>query len=64
MCGAVRCGARRSTGMWTRDEGGHGTAEPAVQDYLKAIFQLTEEGGSGAAITTSQVAEALSVTTA
>ncbi len=37
---------------------------PAVQDYLKAIFQLTEEGGSGAAITTSQVAEALSVTTA
>jgi DtxR family Mn-dependent transcriptional regulator len=38
---------------------------PAVQDYLKAIFQLTESAGpDGGVITTSQVAEALSVTTA
>jgi DtxR family Mn-dependent transcriptional regulator len=38
---------------------------PAVQDYLKAIFQLTEAAGpEGGVITTSQVAEALSVTTA
>ena len=37
---------------------------PAVQDYLKAIFQLAEEAGTEDAITTSQVAEALSVTTA
>jgi DtxR family Mn-dependent transcriptional regulator len=38
---------------------------PAVQDYLKAIFQLTEAAGpDGGVITTSQVAEALSVTTA
>lgn len=36
---------------------------PAVQDYLKAMFQLTEEA-AGEAITTSQVADALSVTTA
>jgi DtxR family transcriptional regulator, Mn-dependent transcriptional regulator len=37
---------------------------PAVQDYLKAIFQLTEEGGPEAVITTTQVADALSVTNA
>lgn len=38
---------------------------PAVQDYLKAIFQLAESAGpDGGVITTSQVAEALSVTTA
>lgn len=38
---------------------------PAVQDYLKAIFQLAEAAGpDGGVITTSQVAEALSVTTA
>jgi DtxR family Mn-dependent transcriptional regulator len=37
---------------------------PAVQDYLKAIYQLAEaEQGTGP-VTTSQVAEALSVTTA
>jgi DtxR family Mn-dependent transcriptional regulator len=37
---------------------------PAVQDYLKAIYQLADESGGGAPITTSQVAEALIVTTA
>lgn len=37
---------------------------PAVQDYLKAIFQLAEDAGGDEAITTSQVADALSVTTA
>ena len=37
---------------------------PAVQDYLKAIFQIAESGEHRGAITTSQVAEALSVTTA
>lgn len=37
---------------------------PAVQDYLKAIFQIAESAEHEGAITTSQVAEALSVTTA
>lgn len=37
---------------------------PAVQDYLKAIYQLAESGRGGEVVTTSQVAEALSVTTA
>lgn len=37
---------------------------PAVQDYLKALFQLAEDAGGEEAITTSQVADALSVTTA
>lgn len=37
---------------------------PAVQDYLKAIFQIVESGEHEGAVTTSQVAEALSVTTA
>lgn len=37
---------------------------PAVQDYLKAIFQIAESGEHEGAITTSQVADALSVTTA
>lgn len=38
---------------------------PAVQDYLKAIYQLTESGRTEAgAVTTTQVADALSVTTA
>jgi DtxR family transcriptional regulator, Mn-dependent transcriptional regulator len=37
---------------------------PAVQDYLKAIYQLGESGDATGPITTSQVAETLSVTTA
>lgn len=37
---------------------------PAVQDYLKAIFQIADSGEHEGAITTSQVAESLSVTTA
>jgi DtxR family transcriptional regulator, Mn-dependent transcriptional regulator len=37
---------------------------PAVQDYLKAIFQLAEADDATGVITTSQVADALSVTTA
>ncbi|HMM49201.1 MAG TPA: metal-dependent transcriptional regulator [Miltoncostaeaceae bacterium] len=38
---------------------------PAVQDYLKAIYQLTEAGqDADGVIGTSQVAQALSVTTA
>lgn len=37
---------------------------PAVQDYLKAIYQLAESGQGTGPVTTSQVAEALSVTTA
>ena len=37
---------------------------PAVQDYLKAVYQLGESSDAGAPITTSQVAEALAVTTA
>lgn len=37
---------------------------PAVQDYLKAIYQLDEEGDGAVPVTTSQVAEALAVTTA
>jgi DtxR family Mn-dependent transcriptional regulator len=37
---------------------------PAVQDYLKAIYRLDEESGGAAPVTTSQVAEALAVTTA
>ncbi|MEW6582219.1 MAG: metal-dependent transcriptional regulator [Actinomycetota bacterium] len=36
---------------------------PAVQDYLKAIYRLAEDG-EGVLITTSQVAEALGVTAA
>ncbi|MGD9695834.1 MAG: metal-dependent transcriptional regulator [Thermoleophilia bacterium] len=37
---------------------------PAVQDYLKAIYQLGEYAPPEGPITTSQVAEALGVTTA
>ena len=37
---------------------------PAVQDYLKAVYQLGESSDAGGPITTSQVAEALAVTTA
>lgn len=37
---------------------------PAVQDYLKAIYQLHEQAEIAGPVTTSQVAEALSVTTA
>lgn len=37
---------------------------PAVQDYLKAIYQLDEQAGGEGPVTTSQVAEALAVTTA
>jgi DtxR family Mn-dependent transcriptional regulator len=38
---------------------------PAVQDYLKAIYRLSESGGAeDGLITTSQVAEALGVTAA
>lgn len=37
---------------------------PAVQDYLKAIYQLGESAETEGPITTSQVAEALAVTTA
>jgi DtxR family Mn-dependent transcriptional regulator len=35
-----------------------------VQDYLKAVYRLSEEGEEGGLITTSQVAEALAVTPA
>jgi len=41
-----------------------GRPSPAVQDYLKAIYRLSDEEGEGALITTSQVAEALGVTQA
>jgi DtxR family Mn-dependent transcriptional regulator len=37
---------------------------PAVQDYLKAVYQLGEASETEAPITTSQVADALAVTTA
>ena len=37
---------------------------PAVQDYLKAIYRLGESADAEGPITTSQVAEALGVTTA
>ncbi len=37
---------------------------PAVQDYLKAIYQLDEQAEEPGPVTTSQVAEALAVTTA
>jgi DtxR family transcriptional regulator, Mn-dependent transcriptional regulator len=37
---------------------------PAVQDYLKAVYQLGESAEVEGPITTSQVAEALAVTTA
>ena len=37
---------------------------PAVQDYLKAVYQLGEADDADGPITTSQVAEALAVTTA
>jgi DtxR family Mn-dependent transcriptional regulator len=37
---------------------------PAVQDYLKAIYRLGESAESEGPITTSQVADALAVTTA
>jgi DtxR family Mn-dependent transcriptional regulator len=37
---------------------------PAVQDYLKAIYQLDETAEVEGPVTTSQVAEALAVTTA
>lgn len=37
---------------------------PAVQDYLKAIYQLGESADVAGPVTTSQVAEALAVTTA
>jgi DtxR family Mn-dependent transcriptional regulator len=41
-----------------------GRPSPAVQDYLKAIYQLGESAEREGPITTSQVAEALAVTTA
>ncbi len=37
---------------------------PAVQDYLKAVYQLGEAADADGPITTSQVADALAVTTA
>lgn len=37
---------------------------PAVQDYLKAIYTLGESAEDGGPVTTSQVADALAVTTA
>ena len=37
---------------------------PAVEDYLKAIYQLDETAEVEGPVTTSQVAEALAVTTA
>ncbi len=37
---------------------------PAVQDYLKAVYQLDETAEVQGPVTTSQVAEALAVTTA
>jgi DtxR family Mn-dependent transcriptional regulator len=37
---------------------------PAVQDYLKAVYQLGEAAETEGPITTSQVADALAVTTA
>jgi DtxR family Mn-dependent transcriptional regulator len=37
---------------------------PAVQDYLKAVYQLGERSEAEGPITTSRVAEALAVTTA
>lgn len=37
---------------------------PAVQDYLKAVYQLGEAAEADGPITTSQVADALAVTTA
>ena len=37
---------------------------PAVQDYLKAVYQLGESSEGRGPITTSQVADALAVTTA
>ena len=37
---------------------------PAVQDYLKAIYQLGEIAEAAGPVTTSQVSDALSVTTA
>jgi DtxR family transcriptional regulator, Mn-dependent transcriptional regulator len=37
---------------------------PAVQDYLKAIYQLDEQSEAVGPVTTSQVAEALAVTAA
>ena len=37
---------------------------PAVQDYLKAIYQLDESATVAGPVTTTQVAEALAVTTA
>jgi DtxR family transcriptional regulator, Mn-dependent transcriptional regulator len=37
---------------------------PAVQDYLKAIYQLDEQAEAPGPVTTSQVADALAVTTA
>ena len=37
---------------------------PAVQDYLKAVYQLGEADDADGPITTSQVADALAVTTA
>lgn len=37
---------------------------PAVQDYLKAIYRLDEESEGAGPVTTSQVADALAVTTA
>jgi len=41
-----------------------GRPSPAVQDYLKAVYRLSDEDGGGGLITTSQVAEALGVTPA
>lgn len=41
-----------------------GRPSPAVQDYLKAVYRLSDEDGTGGLITTSRVAEALGVTPA
>ena len=56
--GPVPCGVR--TGEETRVE----RPSPAVQDYLKAIYHLGESADHEGPITTTQVAEALGVTTA
>src|SRR5688572_6765060 len=58
-------GARRDTMRGATGEGDEmERPSPAVQDYLKAIYQLGESTESEGPITTSQVAEALAVTTA
>ena len=37
---------------------------PAIEDYLKSIYKLQSAGGDGAGVSTSQIAEAMSVTPA